>query len=236
MRHGGALGVLSSWVLCRHGAAALRAARPTRRGVGGDRAFTALRSASPGACCPVASTAAWVRHVVVHLALCPWAAETIAKERMSVVDATREDAMAAAVAAMDATAETPQSTTLVALRRDMDWETYWALAADVDSLLDSRGLRGVVQLATFHPRYRFDGGDVDAAEHWTNRSPFPLLHFLREDDVEAALRTVGIDGDGDSEPIWQKNVATCQRLGAIDLESRLQQCLVDSQGLPGADR
>lgn len=57
----------------------------------------------------------------------------------------------------------------------------------VDEVVRDRGLEGVVQVVSFHPDYRFAGTDPDAAENFTNRSPFPMLHLLREDSVTRAV-------------------------------------------------
>ena len=58
-----------------------------------------------------------------------------------------------------------------------------------DKLIGRLGLRGVIQLASFHPRYRFAGTEPDAVENYTNRSPYPMLHLLREASISAAAPT-----------------------------------------------
>ena len=59
----------------------------------------------------------------------------------------------------------------------------------------------------------------DAASHWTNRSPFPVLHLLREADVERALESK------DGHDVWKRNVAAVEALGAVDMERRVRDCL-----------
>ncbi len=79
------------------------------------------------------------------------------------------------------------------------------------------GLDGVVQLATFHPKYQFDDSGEDDVENFTNRSPWPLFHLLREDEVGAAVAAYG--GPDGTEAIWQRNKATMRRLGRPALEA-----------------
>ena len=69
-------------------------------------------------------------------------------------------------------------------------------------------LEGIVQVASFHPRYQFAGTAPDDIENFTNRSPYPTLHLLREDSVERAVAAFG-----DTDRIFETNVETLRRLG-----------------------
>ncbi|CAM9161395.1 unnamed protein product [Ectocarpus fasciculatus] len=77
------------------------------------------------------------------------------------------------------------ATTLVVARPPLarDFEEFLTVAGAVDELIDESDLRGKVQLATFHPHYRFEGSEEDDASNYTNRSPYPVLHLLLEDQV-----------------------------------------------------
>ncbi len=82
-------------------------------------------------------------------------------------------------------------------------------------LLESAGLDGLVQLASFHPDYLFEGEAPDAASHYSNRAPWPTIHFIREDMLSRVL------GDyPDPEKIPARNIATLGALGADELEKR----------------
>ncbi|KAJ8605865.1 hypothetical protein CTAYLR_000558 [Chrysophaeum taylorii] len=155
--------------------------------------------------CPVAATWAWVRGVI-DLRFCPWAAGAdLSVRRGGVAEALEEMRLVAAKGT---------STSIVVLE-PCSFEEYLRIAGDVDAEIDDAGLRGVVQLATFHPEYRFEeGGGVG---DWTNRSPYPLLHFLHEDDVARALRNVVEDPD----EIWRRNIRTCEQLGPAKLRALL---------------
>ncbi len=70
------------------------------------------------------------------------------------------------------------------------------------------GYEGVLQLATFHPHYIFAGEDDDDMSHYSNRSPYPMLHIIREADIEQALATIEYP-----ERIPERNQRHLRRLG-----------------------
>ena len=75
-------------------------------------------------------------------------------------------------------------------------------------MLQSLDYEGTYQLASFHPDYQFDGCDADDATNFTNRSPYPMLHILREDEVTKAL-----DSYPSPETIPERNKQVCRELG-----------------------
>ncbi|OZB07481.1 MAG: hypothetical protein B7X58_13375 [Marinobacter sp. 34-60-7] len=78
---------------------------------------------------------------------------------------------------------------------------------------------GVVQIASFHPAYQFEGTEPDAAENYTNRSPWPMLHLLREASLEAAIeRYPDVDG------IPERNIELMNRLGSAHMNALLSAC------------
>lgn len=77
-----------------------------------------------------------------------------------------------------------------------------------DGLLDEIALDGILQIASFHPDYRFADTDADAVENCSNRSPFPTLHLLRETSI-----TQAVDAVVDTDAIWQRNITTLRALG-----------------------
>ena len=179
---------------------------------------------------PVATaTLAWMKEVVVGLGLCPWAAGAFVGGAVRVhasAARSRAAALAEARAALRAlgAADAEAATTLLVLPAARDLEAFrdfyaWAVE-DVEPLLDELELRGVVQVAHFHPQFEFAGGAArDAPEHFTNRAPWPTLHFLREREVSAALDAyAAADGDDaearDPARIWQRNVETMRALDA----------------------
>ena len=69
-------------------------------------------------------------------------------------------------------------------------------------------LEGIIQVASFHPDYRFAGTEADDISNYSNRSPYPMLHLLREDSVERAVAA-----HPDTDAIYQRNIETLRRIG-----------------------
>jgi hypothetical protein len=77
-----------------------------------------------------------------------------------------------------------------------------------DAAVAQMDLEGELQVASFHPQYQFAGSQPDDIENYTNRSPYPILHLLREASVERAVEAVG-----DTEEIYLRNMRTLRALG-----------------------
>jgi hypothetical protein len=77
-----------------------------------------------------------------------------------------------------------------------------------DAAVAELGLEGELQVASFHPQYQFADSNPGDIENYTNRSPFPMLHILREASVERAVAAVG-----DTEEIYRRNIRTLRALG-----------------------
>jgi len=92
------------------------------------------------------------------------------------------------------------------------------------------GLEGVIQVASFHPQYRFAGSAPDDVSNATNRSPYPTLHLIREDSIDRAVAAFP-----QAEAIFQANIATMQRLGA-DGWAALQRAMPRGMPPPPASR
>jgi hypothetical protein len=87
----------------------------------------------------------------------------------------------------------------------LDYNDFLAVA---DAAVADLGLAGTLQIASFHPRYQFAGTAPDDVESFTYRSPYPILHLLREASVERAVAAFP-----DAATIYEKNIATLRRLG-----------------------
>jgi uncharacterized protein len=160
-------------------------------------------------------TRRWIELVVIGLNLCPFARRVFAGEliRYVVTPATVPDALLSALAAeLTALASAPRSTVettlLVHPNALTDFLDYNDFLADADRLIDELGLRGVIQIASFHPQYRFAGTKPDAVENYTNRSPYPMLHLLREESVSEVNRDPAV-----MVGIPEQNIATMRALG-----------------------
>lgn len=77
-----------------------------------------------------------------------------------------------------------------------------------EGVVDEHGLEGVIQLASFHPQFQFDGTEPDDISNYTNRAPFAVLHLLREESVERA-----VEAFPQADAIFDVNIATLEKLG-----------------------
>ncbi len=87
----------------------------------------------------------------------------------------------------------------------LDYNDFLDIA---DAIVAAAGLDGVIQVASFHPDYRFADSPPDAVENHTNRSPHPMLHLLRESSVERA-----VESHPDVASIYERNIETLRRIG-----------------------
>ena len=163
----------------------------------------------------IARTRAWVVQAVIGLDLCPFAkaAQARGQVRYVVSEATDADGLLGSLeeelhrlAATDAGAL--ETTLLIHPRVMNDFLDYNDFLAAADAAVEALGYRGVLQVASFHPQYQFDGTEAGDISNATNRSPYPTLHLLREASVERA-----VEAFGDTDEIYRKNIRTLQRLG-----------------------
>ena len=89
-----------------------------------------------------------------------------------------------------------------------DFMAYNDFLASAEGLIEHLELDGIYQLASFHPDYQFGGTQPDDAENYTNRSPYPMLHLLREDSLERAIASYP-----GTESIPERNIELMNRLG-----------------------
>ncbi len=172
----------------------------------------AARSASTAAV--IAETRDWIEKAVIGLNLCPFAQAVYATERVRycVSDAQTEEALLADLTrelrALHATDPQVCETTLLVHPGVLtDFLEYNDFLDAADAAVAALDLAGEIQIASFHPRYQFAGSGPDDIENYTNRSPYPMLHLLRETSVEhAATAEQGI-------AIGERNMETLRRLG-----------------------
>lgn len=155
----------------------------------------------------------WVDALVVGLNLCPFAGATIRQGHLRIVVSEQAGFEANLQMLSDEAHQlvesNPQATTLLVLAEGFDdFDDYLDLLATGDALLEDVGLAGLVQLASFHPQYQFEGTSPQDVSNWTNRAPFPILHLLQEDSVTRA-----VDAHPDAHGIPERNINTLNQLG-----------------------
>jgi len=184
----------------------------------------------PTAASAVAETRAWVERAVIGLRLCPYAGapHRLGRVRYACSHARDPDALVTDLAdeirrLLATRPETIETTLLVHPWVLRDFEAYNAFLDVADALLLALGATGALQVASFHPDYRFAGTHADDIANATNRSPHPMLQLLREASVAAA-----VDAGADAEAIVGANVATLRRLGAAGWDRLLAECRADA--------
>ncbi len=164
----------------------------------------------------------WVESFVVGLNLCPFAGRELANNRVrfAVTDSTSEvqllGDLQVELERLDNNAAV-ETTLLIHPKVLKDFFEYNQFLNRVDTLLVQLQLEGIYQVASFHPDYRFDGTGPDDAENFTNRSPFPMLHLIREESLERAIA-----GYTDVDKIPGRNIDLMNSLGKDRLELILQ--------------
>ena len=152
-------------------------------------------------------TIKWIREVVIGLNLCPFAALPLSSNKLSVEIVRGNDAEAIAAAVLlELILRTDQPGTTVVVAPEChpdDFTTYLEVVSFIeDTLMVEHELHGKVQLAPFHPLFEFGGSGADGVDNYTNRSPYPMFHVLREDEVGAAVDKL----NGDAGVVWQRNI------------------------------
>ena len=178
----------------------------------------------------LAETRAWVDRAVIGLNLCPFAkaVQTKNQVRYVVSEATVTDALLSELREemerLVATDPAILDTTLLihpqVLVDFLDFNDFLGLA---DEALEDLGYEGVLQVASFHPQFQFDGTHADDVTNATNRSPYPTLHLLREDSVDRAVAAFP-----EAETIYEKNIRTLEDLGTDGWAALQAQCKADA--------
>ena len=166
----------------------------------------------------------WLREVVVGLNLCPFARPMLDSPGLRIAvceDRAHEALLQAFLLELDVlqrVTEREIATTLLVFPHALAAsEEYLQFVDAAQALLVDAGLEGLVQLASFHPHYLFAQEPEEDASHYSNRSPYPIIHLLREDMVGRAL-----DDVVDPQQIPARNIETLNRIGVAELQRRWQ--------------
>lgn len=177
----------------------------------------------------IKSVRQWVETVVVGLNLCPFAKRELVKGgvRFSVTEAMSEEHLLSALQAeLELLDEDPaiETTLLIHPLALLDFFDYNQFLNSADNLLVRLNYTGVYQVASFHPSYQFGGTEADDVENFTNRSPYPMFHLIREESLEQAIADYP-----DAQSIPERNIKLLKGLGLIKMQALLQSCFLDVQ-------
>ena len=160
-------------------------------------------------------TRRWLERAVIGLNLCPFAKAVYVKQQVRFVlsDASTPEALLEELAeelVLLRDADPDQVDTTLIVHPDVltDFLDYNDFLDNADAAVEALDLQGVIQVASFHPDYQFAGTMPDDISNYTNRSPYPTLHLLREASIDRA-----VEAFPDADVIVERNVKTLDALG-----------------------
>ncbi len=170
----------------------------------------------------ISATEQWVDEVVIHNNFCPFAKFVRHPNKIRYVVETGDAGNIVNVLYneckhLDETPEVATTLVVVVSEATQSFDDYLDVLALGEQLLADWGYSGTYQLASFHPNYVFSGEDADSPSNYTNRSPYPLFHLIRESDIEKYMKN-----EDDAEKIYQHNIARAESLGCPHFAAQLK--------------
>jgi len=172
-------------------------------------------TASSGPEAIITSTKRWLETAVIGLNLCPFAKAVHVKGQIRYVvceSDSREVLLTELVHELEflASADPAETDTTLLIHPHLfdDFLDYNDFLEVADAAIDELKLDGVIQIASFHPHYQFADTEPDDITNYTNRSPYPTLHLLREESVSRAVAAFPEAGE-----IFERNIQTMEKLG-----------------------
>ena len=172
----------------------------------------------------VNQTYCWVKSVIIKHNFCPFARRELERNSIRYCvnrDTELEPALQAVIdecICLDDNKDT-ETTLLIFSEGFSDFDDYLDLVELAQDLLADQGYEGIYQLASFHPNYCFEGAEQDDVANYTNRSPYPMMHLIREASMEKALESYP-----EPEKIPERNVEYARELGMEEMQRQLEAC------------
>jgi hypothetical protein len=175
----------------------------------------------------IARTRCWIEKAVVALNLCPFARKPFEGEQVRYVVSHAEDVEQLFTDLQhelehlrQTDVEVVETTVLIHPFVLNDFLDYNDFLGVVDELIETGGYAGEFQVASLHPDYQFAGTQPGDAENYTNRSPYPILHLLREAALARAISTYARP-----DKIPERNIRLMEQLGAAKMQAMLDECM-----------
>jgi len=167
----------------------------------------------------------WIRSFIIKLTICPFAKREVERGTLRIEISTTkkmDQALEKLMAEIQLLDNEPsiETTLLIFPSLSKDFFYYLDFVDRAEILLFEQGYEGIYQLASFHPDYCFADADFDDLSNYTNRSPYPMLHLLREVSVEKAIAYYG-----ETEKIPENNIKSLRELGLDEIKSILVDCI-----------
>jgi uncharacterized protein len=173
----------------------------------------------------IAQTKKWIVDVVVGCNFCPFAAREVKRGSIQyevLNDATSKNILETTAQMFEKLdADNTIETSLLILPNDFEiFTSYLDMVEKAEKLLEKEGYEGIYQIASFHPQYLFAGSNNEDPSNFTNRSPYPMLHFLREDSVSKA-----VDSHPNIDDVPAQNIAFAQEKGLDYMQKLFAVCI-----------
>ena len=172
----------------------------------------------------IEQTRCWIKEVIIGLNFCPFAKREFNRNsiRYAVIDAMTLDVCLEALideSILLDSDESIETSLLIFTHAVSDFDQFLDFIELANAVLIEHGYEGVYQLASFHPDYRFAGEQDEDPANFTNRSPYPMLHLIREASIERALRHYP-----DPEAIPERNIELARSKGLATMQRLLDDC------------
>jgi hypothetical protein len=173
----------------------------------------------------IKQTQSWLESVVVGLNFCPFAQREIERNSIhySVIHGGVQTCLESVMLECELLDRDQDIATSLLIFSDQftAFDDFLDFVAMANALLEAQNYQGIYQLASFHPLYCFEGATHNDPANYTNRSPYPMLHLLREDRLEIALKHYP-----HPEQIPEKNIQCANNQGETTLKAMLESCRV----------
>jgi hypothetical protein len=172
----------------------------------------------------ITATQTWLQTIIIEHNICPFAKREFDYQAIRFALHDESDIEKLLMALIDecqllTANDNIETTLLIYANAFADFDDYLDFLALAEDLLIEQDYEGVYQLASFHPQYCFDGVASDDASNYTNRSPYPMLHLLRESSIERALKNYP-----NPERIPARNIDYTRQLGLHTMQALLANC------------
>ena len=172
----------------------------------------------------IEQTKSWLKSIVIGLNFCPFAQREFEQNSIHYTVVRTDDmpsCLESLILECERLDDNQDIATSLIIYPELwgKFDDFLGFLAIAESLLEAQHYQGIYQLASFHPHYCFEGEKVEDPANYTNRSLYPMLHLLREDMLEAALKQYP-----HPEQIPQQNIKHARKLGETKLKMILESC------------
>lgn len=173
----------------------------------------------------IEQTKQWIKRVVIDCNFCPFASKPFINKSISytvIDDLTTKNYKQYIINELEKLSDNEQiETSFIILSKNFDdFYVYLQLVKKANQLLKKEHYEGIFQIASFHPNYCFEGSDETDPSNYTNRSIYPMLHFIREDSIEKAIALYP-----NSEKIPEHNIQFTESKGLKYMQVLRAKCM-----------